>query len=475
MPGSATSPWGSAAVFRLGVLCLLAIACGGAGGDPPARHVVLVSIDTLRRDHLSIYGYERETSPHLRDLARVGIVFDGAIAANTNTAPSHASMLTGLHPHRHGVLRNGYSLGDGIVTFAQRLAPEYRSAAFVSGYPLQRKMSNLDRGFHHYDDEFGEEQWQRSAGETVDAVEAWLLSNREERRPLFLFVHLYDPHQPYDAPEPFGRRFLPAGQADFQFQGKGRDDAFWKGHASTEEFQEYVRRYDGEIAYTDAQLGRLVGLLKELGHWEHAVLLVTSDHGETLYERPAPFTHGGRVYDEQTRIPMLLRLPGDRFGGARVAAPVHHTDIMPTLLELLDLEPDGAIDGGSLLEHADEEAESALPRPMFSTALPQAWRVPEVGADFDFDILVSSVRTPTWKLIAYPGVDGEILQLFDLERDPGERRDVAALHPEEVATLRVALDSWGGRERNADAAPPPELSPEQEEALRALGYLETGP
>ena len=149
--------------------CLANAACSRTPGHA-TKHVVLVSVDTLRRDHVTPYGYHRETTPNLERLARSGIVFENAFAANTNTAPSHASMLTGLHPHEHGVLRNGYALAEDVLTLGQYLGDSYVRAAFVSGYPMQRTMTGLHRGFDHYDDDFGGD-WQRPAEQTVGRVE----------------------------------------------------------------------------------------------------------------------------------------------------------------------------------------------------------------------------------------------------------------------------------------------------------------
>ncbi len=456
----------------LAVSLAAAVGCGPSREADGPRHAILVSIDTLRRDHLTPYGYGRDTTPHLQRLAEAGIVFEQAIAANTNTAPSHASMFTGLHPHRHGVLRNGYSLDDEVATLAEQLPPDTARGAFVSGYPLQRTMSQLDRGFEHYDDAFDEEDgadWQRRAEDTVVRATAWLESVAKTRRPIFLFVHLYDPHHPYDAPEPFATRFLPAGQVTFRFEGEAGYERFWEGEASREELREYVARYDGEIAYTDHHVGQLFAALERLGLWDESLVLVLSDHGETLDERAAPFAHGGRAYDEQVRVPLLLRLPGDRLAGTRVAAPVHHIDVAPTLLDFLGVATASEVDGISLRPLVENAPAVSAERPLFTTALPQAWRVPEVGAELDPEVLVAAVRTGRWKLIAYPGRDGPIHHLFDLAADPDETRDVASEVPETKEALARRLAAW-----QPDApAPVPELDAEQEAALKALGYLDS--
>jgi arylsulfatase A-like enzyme len=451
-------------------VCLVNAACWKPSG-PATKHVILISVDTLRRDHVTPYGYGRETTPNLEKLARSGIVFENAFAANTNTAPSHASMLTGLHPHEHGVLRNGYALDEEVVTLGQYLGDSYVRAAFVSGYPMQRTMTELDRGFDHYDDDF-DGDWQRRAEQTIARAEAWLGAREDSARGLFLFVHLYDPHHPYDAPAGFATRFLPPGQDAFQFPGESAYERFWKGEASQAELDEYVGRYDGEIAYADHQLGRLFEVLQRLGYWDEALVLVVSDHGETLGERAAPFTHGARLYDEQLRVPLLMRLPGDRHAGSRIVRQVHHVDLAPTILDFLAVDPGRELDGDSMRPRVEARDSATGVRPVYSTALPQAWRLPEVGAEFDHGTLVAAIRTPDWKLVSYPGVDGKILHLFDLKADPGETRALAPETADPRGSLSEQLDAWQRVAGQRGSASLPDLNEEQEEALRALGYLE---
>jgi arylsulfatase A-like enzyme len=459
---------------KLLVVCAV-LAGNGCSESPPivaARHVVLVSIDTLRRDHVTAYGYERNTTPNLEDLARSGIVFENAFAANTNTAPSHASMLTGLHPHTHGIQRNGYRLGDGVETLGQRLGDGFARAAFVSGYPMQRGMTGLDRGFDHYDDDFGSD-WQRGAEGTFQRTQKWLEQRGSDSRPIFLLFHLYDPHHPYDAPEGFAERFLPGGRKAFRFPvEESTYQRFWDGAAPPAELEEYVMRYDGEIVHADHYVGRLFDTLKRFSYWEQALVLVISDHGEALGERSAPFTHGGRVYDEQIRVPLILRLPGDRHAGSRIAEQVHHIDVAPTILDFLGIGGLPKVHGRSMRPLIEAPDSPAADRPVFSTALPQRWRVPEVVGEFKYDVLVSSIRTPSWKLISYPGIDGEIFQLFDLETDPRETSNLAAARDEKRAELRQSLVAWRREAGDRESVPPPTLSPEEEKALRALGYID---
>lgn len=458
---------------RAGGLALLTAlaALGASCAEDPVRprHVVIVSIDTLRRDHVTAYGYPRDTTPALQRLADTGVTFENAYAANTNTAPSHASMLTGLHPARHGVVRNGgYWLRTDVRTLGEILGSTWARAAFVSGFPLRRNMTDLYRDFDHFDDHLGED-WRRDAAATFAASERWL-RERKDDRPLFLFFHLYDAHQPYTAPEPFRSRFLPEGQRSFRFSQEQSIKRFYAGEADAAEFDEYERRYDAAIAYADHHVGRLFALLEELGLWDEALVVVLADHGETLDERSGPyFDHGARVYDPEIRIPLLLRLPGSR-GSRRVAAMVHHVDLAPTILDLLGLDAP-RVDGDSLRPLVVGAPWAHDGRPAFSSADAESWQMPELGGELDYNGLVVSLRTPDWKLISYPGVKGEILQLFHVARDPAEGKDLASTEPQRREQLRRELHAWEEATGFGGTGPRPSLSPSEEEGLRALGYL----
>jgi arylsulfatase A-like enzyme len=418
---------------------------------------------------VNAYNYARDTTPTLRSLAEAGIVFENAFAANTNTAPSHASMFTGLYPAEHGVVRNGgYELREDVRTLVEHLGPGWARAAFVSGFALRRNMTNLDRGFEHYDDDLGDD-WTRDAEVTFARAERWLRARRDER-PLVLFFHLYDPHHPYDAPEPFRSRFLPDGET-FRFPLEGAIARFASGEATAAEFDEYIRRYDAEVAYADHYVGRLFETLEELGYWDEALVVVVSDHGETLDERPAFFDHGARVYEEQIRVPLLLRLPGNRRAGTRVAAPVHHVDLTPTILDLLGRDALPVASGRSLRPLFAGDAAAFARRPVFSTACAQWWQVPELGARLADDGWVFSIRTPRWKLISYPGLEGEILQLFEFASDPHERHNLAKVEPAQRDRLHRELEAWRRATDDGRPVPKPALAPSQESGLRALGYL----
>ncbi len=434
--------------------------------------VVLISIDTLRRDHLPFYGYARDTAPNLTTLAADAVVFDQAIAAHTNTAPAHASILTGLYPTAHGIVRNGYALRDDVPVLAEILTTHgYQTAAFVSGFTLNGDTTGLDRGFGHYDDG-GKKTRDRRAADTVDRVSTWL-EQRDGQRPLFLFLHLFDPHFPYRAPEQHGRPFLPRGVDDFRFPVGAELDRLRRGEAQPGELEEYVSRYDGEIHYADHHLGRFFQELRRAGLFEDSLVIVTSDHGETLVERPFVFDHGGRVYEEQILVPWVMRFPQGRFAGQRIGAAVHQVDLLPTLLDLLGVETPPN-HGRSLLP-AIRNGGPWPRRPLFSMARTEPPRVRGLSAPMARRGLIASIRVQGSKLIAYPTATGESFELFNLERDPGEQHSVAAEQPKVVERLRRELARWRVHTGADQPTPPPDLTPDVREALRALGYLEEGP
>ena len=455
---------------------LLAAVCAApscsCAPEPSAPHnLVVLSLDTTRRDHLPFYGYPRDTAPRMADLAARGIVFDDAVAVHTNTAPAHASMLTGLYPAQHGIERNGERLRGDVATLAGILTADgYATAAFVSGWTLTRH-TGLDRGFAVYDQALREER-RRDAEWTLAAALPWLDARADDDAPFFLFFHLFDPHHPYDPPEDWARRFLPEGVPSFTLDPGARDPGRAADLALSEaEVAEYVARYDGEIAWADHHLGLLLERLAALGLAERTVVVFTSDHGETLHERAWVFDHGARLYEEQVRIPLVIRLPGDRGAGARVRAPVSQVDLLPTLLELLEIPLPRELAGRSLLPLLEGGPSVDLERPTFAQARPVAERVPELGAPLARTGLVAMVRVPGAKLIEYPlhGRDGWARQLFDLTDDPGETRDVAGERSARLASLRALLLAFRRATEPARSEPAP-LTPEIEKALRELGY-----
>ena len=301
-------------------------AIDGRSGRHP--NVVLVTIDTLRADHVGSYGNAAAATPNLDALAARGVRFQTAVAHVPLTGPSHASILTGLTPLAHGFRDNGgYALGTAVKTAAEDFrAAGYRTAAFVSGFPLDRRFG-FDRGFETYDDHLprGNDRRrtpyvERRGDATTDAVLRWFSAPPAPAAPFFLWVHYYDPHAPYEPPGELAGRFRDAP-------------------------------YDGEIAFVDTQLGRLVQALEQKGAMAGTVLLVTADHGESLGEH-GEGTHGIFVYDATLRVPFILAGPGVAAGRA-AATVARGIDVLPTLLDYAGLSASPALEGRSLRPAAE--------------------------------------------------------------------------------------------------------------------------
>ena len=293
---------------RLAAL-LLGIVLGCAPEHP--YNLVFISLDTVRRDHLPTYGYARPTAPRVDALAGKGVVFDGAFAQQTNTNPSHASMFTGLYPHVHGNRFNGERLNRKWPTLAQILGRAgFRTGGFVSGITMRGATSGLDRGFEVYSDAFpGKRRNGRIA--TTEAVQ-WVRSIRRSER-WFLFLHLYDAHGPYLPKGRYAKLFR-SSEPGPQLPNVPRYQRVLENGKSLAHLNRYVDRYDAMIRYEDD----LVSLLLDEVDLSNTVVVVLSDHGETLGERYRPLDHGGQAFDEQIRIPLVVYAPG--FAPRRVGA-----------------------------------------------------------------------------------------------------------------------------------------------------------
>jgi arylsulfatase A-like enzyme len=313
-----------------------------AQGERP--DVLLVVVDTLRADRLGSYGFAAAASPQLDAFAAGGVLFERALAASTLTAPSHASLMTSRFAAEHAIgTRNGTTRLDGERTLAAEFsAAGYETAAFVSNFVIRRG-TGLDAGFDLYDDELPDVEAnrpiyrERKAAETTERALAWLAGRSE--RPVFLFVHFQDPHGPYAAPPPFDARFPellveaePALEVLPGQKGKGGIPAYQARPGETRP-SAYKRRYAQEVAYFDAELGRLLAALR--GRGRPLVAAITADHGESLGEAGYWFQHGHASTPELSRIPLMLRAPG--LAPGRRSELVHHVDLMPTLLELAGL------------------------------------------------------------------------------------------------------------------------------------------
>jgi len=318
---------------------------------PNRPNVVLICIDTLRADHLGLYGYSRNTSPRIDGFAADALVFERAYATAPFTSPSVVSILTGLYPQRHRVRLLWQKLDPQVVTVADWLkAANYQTAAVISNLVLSAEGAGLAARFDHYDDAVDEpepnrpEMLERKAARTTDAALDWLRNQREAQRPFFLWVHYIDPHGPYLPPDDAPMRFThetahpvnPESIADYARTGTSTDG------------NDYVDAYDGEIVYTDREVGRLLDGLDDLGLGANALVILTADHGEFLLEREdLLFGHGFSVDEAVMHVPLIVR--GPQLAAGRTADPVSVADITPSILQAAGLSIPPGLDGRSLL------------------------------------------------------------------------------------------------------------------------------
>jgi arylsulfatase A-like enzyme/Tfp pilus assembly protein PilF len=394
---------------------------------PHQLSLLLITIDTLRADHVGAYGADTGATPVLDSLAASGVRFDQVQTAVPLTGPSHATIMTGQYPPSHGVRGNVvFSLGTKYPTLATLLKQRgYRTAAFVGAYPVAAAFG-FNQGFDTFDEEFHESSpldqgAERRANEVADAALNWLGTQTSD--PFFAWLHFYDPHAPYDPPPPYRDRYR-------------------------------ERPYDGEIAFADAQIGRVLDALRSSGRDRDTVVMVLADHGEGLGDHDE-LTHAVLIYQSTMRVPFIVAGPGIPRGRV-VPSRVATIDVLPTALGVLGFGADRSYLGrdlGPLMNGREVGSDPSYEESLFGR-LNCRW-APLRGWVKD-----------NWKLI-----NGAAPELYDLANDPGELHDLAAVQPEKVR--RMLDDLQRGLQRlapNGDTAQPKAVSAEQEERLRSLGY-----
>jgi len=393
--------------------------------------VVLVTIDTLRADRLHCYGNREIETPSLDALAQRGVLFENAVAQAPLTPPSHASIFTGTNPNVHHVRNTGgFALPSSSVTLATILkAQGWDTAAFV-GAAVLKKASGFAHGFDVYDDQMPKpeksaderEYPERRAGIVVDHALNWLQS--QSGRPFFVWVHLYDPHEPYDPPAPFREKYR-------------------------------KNLYDGEVAYSDQQVGRFLDAVGRKSPADKTLVVVLADHGESLGEH-GEFNHGVFLYDATLRIPFLLSGPGVP-GGVRVTQQTRTIDVLPTILALLGGKPPASCQGVSLT-------------PVFSggtvatTYSYEETLYPKMNMGW---AELRGIRTARWKYVHAPRPE-----LYDLAQDPGETTNVIEAHPKEFQELEARLKMLNSAGANGvEKVATSQVDEHTLDQLKSLGYL----
>lgn len=418
-------------------LALLTCACAEERTLAPAElpdgklSLLVIGLDTTRADRLGCYGHERAATPTIDAIAARGVLFRRASAHAPLTLPTHASLFTGTYPPEHGIHDNGRTaLPPHLTTLAELLhAAGLRTGAFIAAIALDSSFG-LDRGFEVYEDDLvgggaaDDAHIQRRGAAVTDDALAWLKS-LDDDEPFFAFVHYYDAHATYEAP------------ADFAQTG----DA-----------------YDDELAYVDSQVRRLLGWLESTRRDERTIVLLIADHGESLGEH-GESTHGALIYEGTQHIPWIFAMPDGRWAGTEVHERVSQVDFLPTILALYGLEPPTICSGANLLPCLDGAPlpERAIYMESEYCSLNYGWAP------------LASVLRGKWKLISAPTPE-----LYDLDADPHEENNLAAQHPDVVASLLAELDGLrAGMQHHT--APAMEMNPELTAALEALGYAGGAP
>jgi len=465
-----TSPLLLTSALALGLL-----SCSPGPPEAKRLNVLLVVIDTARADKFGCYGHPGGLTPRIDELATQGVLFEDSAAHAPWTLPSTASLLTSLHPQQHGA--GGYldlapleaggapqvrfrGLADEVETVTEAFQRGgWRTGAIVNVDFLDQEFG-LTQGVHDLDAAWYESNTEvRSATTTTDLALQWLDERGDE--PFFLLAHYFDAHAVYEPPEEYRQRFAAPqdrGSTNFVFGTRQHMLLLRAGQLDLEPalIERAERLYEAELAYVDAEVGRLIDGLEQAGLAEDTLVVLTADHGEEFLDHGG-FEHGHTLYDELIRVPLVMRLSGHLTPGTVVGGTTPLVDVAPTLCDLAGLEVPVSFSGRSLLPAMRGEAPPQ--RPVLAHG--NFWGQPLV-----------SWRSGRWKLILDPrGGQGERVELYDLEADPGERTDLAPAQPERVAALLAEYRSVEALLEARAEGRPVELDEAGKRRLQALGYM----
>ncbi len=498
-PTILTSVFGKTTLGTI-VFVLLFAHAGACAGELPSTtaadergiasdlNLLLITVDTLRPDHLGCYGHEGIRTPVIDGLATSGILFENACSSIPITLPSHASIMTGLYPPTHGIRFNGaFALADSIVTLAEVLQDDgYSTAAVVASYALDSEFG-LDQGFSSYDDSYPSgnilkfkypELWpslarlllsrvlasvlpldlffsepQRRANKVTGAGLNWLENHSGDR--FFLWLHYFDPHSPYDPPENEGPGLPDTSVPDNSLVSRAPPYRYWWGEL--ESLEEIYRLYDGEIEYSDRWIGRIVDELERVGIREKTLIVFAADHGESLWEHGLA-GHGYSVYDSELKVPLIISLPGVLPAGSRVDKQVELIDLFPTILDILGVPRPQLLQGRNIVNMTDQEDPDGGRVAYSETLWPQKPQDRKKG-----------LRTAGWKYVADPS--GGHVALYHLTTDPHELHDLHEQEPDITRRFAEEMTEISSRLGDTNGDSLPEMNEDVKARLRALGYV----
>jgi arylsulfatase A-like enzyme len=453
-------------------------------------NILLISVDTLRTDRLGCYGYKTASTPNIDKLAGEGVLFEDATAPIPITGPSHTTMLTGLYPWNHGVTRNGVPIGN-VSTLPEMLARVgYKTAAFISGWTLKDYSTNLAGRFDVYEEDFA--TWggfpdillrmalpklfvrthmfltghpifklERPAEVTTTKALSWL--SGKNNQPFFLFVHFFDVHEPHLPPAPFDRLHPAAAKGEHPFFLYNQPTSIRQSIIADPAKVDHIKGlYDGEISYVDQQIGRLLNEIGKNGQDKNLLVIFTADHGQSLGEHQAFFTHGEYLYETCVHVPLIFRFPDRTHAGVRHSNQVRLTDITPTILSMLELKSKIQFDGDSLLpvlngtERTSRISYGALSQ-LEGEHERSRYYVKKDGFKliWNFDMRKEFSDVPALE------------ELYDLRNDPAELQNLVSSSNPMLEPLRKLMAVHVRHKRLKTDAPDEEV----QEALESLGYL----
>lgn len=447
-------------LLLVGGLIVLGLILATAVSKPKPLNVILITVDTLRADHLGVYGYPKNTSPNLDRFAKESLVFRHAYAHYPATVPSLSCLMTSHYAHETKALTNEYTLPPEAVTLAEILkAKGYRTGAVVSNMILLHD-SGLNQGFDEYDDDMEGKTvlgLERNAEHTTRKAIAWL--ERTQKEKFFLWLHYMDPHGPYTPPAPYDTMFVaqrPSGEVplpvneglsgkggipEYQVLGDHRDPDY------------YIAQHDGEIRYCDYWLGELLQTIRKLGLLQNTLIVFTADHGEGLGEHDYYFDHTDYLYDELLHVPLIIRFPGSGGESREVERLVGQIEVLPAVLRSLSIASSEQFEGSGTLDGGPEA-------PVF--------------AETYYRKAKWTLFTQGLKLIQ----GREAFELYDRRADPGEQRNILdsnmdTVLMDHVSRLRGTLEATMNQDRLALGAPTRrKMSEEFQRQFKALGYVQ---
>ena len=415
--------------FALVLCAVMGLFCSG---KPQTLNIMIIAVDTLRADHLGCYGYSRDTSPNIDDLAARGVLCERCTSPAPWTLPSFSSVFTSLYPTQHGAETVHSTLRESVPTLAGILREHGYATGAVINAPALKPAYAVNRGFDHY--HMTPEGGRVADGTTLDAL-SWLDTIGDE--PFFAFVHYFDPHLSYSPPKPYDKRFTVDydGRIGYSFNLEGfsrvRDSMFVQMQQLTEDdWHRIVGLYDGEIAFTDSAIADLLTGVDERGLRDNTLIILLSDHGEEFFEHGG-FEHGHTLYEELIHVPLLFCLPEKLPEGARLSRPVRLIDVAPTVLDFLDIEVPSNFEGVSIRPLLEGKGQ---PRDAGDKLLPPNVAYAEAlmhGRE------QKCVTAYPWKLVHETGTGDEML--FDLEEDPLEMRSIIESEGERTDHLENLL------------------------------------